>query len=323
MNIYTKGGDSGETSLYGGTRVSKDSLRVWCYGTVDEADGVLGVIHAHIKIPKIKNIVRAIQRKLFYLSTELAADENMQQTMAKRISAEDIAYLEGVIDEYARDYGKMTGFSVPGETVCSALFHVARTVVRRCERHVVALAKDEYVSQEVLKYINRLSDALFALGKMEVFEMFVKEVAGKVATAAGLKDKDGWFEERCTVLCRAAVAESEKLGIPISLAVVDEAGTLVYFHRMPGAILVSVGIAQNKAYTAASIGLATGELAKLAAPGESLFGINTADPKFVIFGGGFPLHYEGKLVGAFGISGASVAEDEQIGRAVLEAYEKL
>jgi uncharacterized protein GlcG (DUF336 family) len=158
---------------------------------------------------------------------------------------------------------------------------------------------------------------------MEVFEMFVKQVAGKVSSEAGLKDKDGWFEERCNILCRAAVAESEKLGVPISIAIVDESGTMVYFHRMPGAILVSVGIAQNKAYTAASIGLPTGELSELAAPGGSLFGINTADPRYVIFGGGFPLLQDGALVGAFGISGASVADDEQIGRAVLDAFEKL
>jgi ATP:cob(I)alamin adenosyltransferase len=321
MSIYTKGGDSGETSLYGGTRVSKDSLRVWCYGTVDEADGVLGAIHAYTDIPKIKKIVRAIQLKLFILNTELAANENKQKNLKERIGTEDIASLEDIIDEYSREFGKMTDFTLPGETVCSALFHVARAVVRRCERHVVALAKEEYVSPDVLKYINRLSDALFVLGKMEVFEVFVKQVANKVSTAIGLNNKDGWFEERCAILCRAAVSDGEKLGVPISFAIVDESGTMAYFYRMPGAILVSVGIAQNKAYTAASIGLATGELAKLAAPGGSLFGINTADPRFVIFGGGFPLFQDGKLVGAFGISGGSVAEDEQIGRAVLDAFE--
>jgi len=323
MNIYTKGGDSGETSLYGGTRISKDSLRVWCYGTVDEADGVLGVVHASTDIPKVKNIVRTIQRKLFVLNVELAADEDKQTDLKERITAEDITYLEGIIDEYTKDFGKMTGFSIPGETVCSAMLHVARTVIRRCERHVVALAKEEYVSKDVLKYINRLSDVLFVLGKMEVFEVFVKRVAGKVSSIAGLKDKDGWFEERCNILCRAAVSESEKLGVPISIAIVDESGALAYFHRMPGAILVSVGIAQNKAYTSASIGLPTGDLAKLAAPGGSLFGINTAEPRYVIFGGGFPLFQDGGLVGAFGISGASVEEDEQIGKAVLNAFENL
>jgi ATP:cob(I)alamin adenosyltransferase len=322
MNIYTKSGDSGETSLYGGTRITKDSLRVWCYGTVDEADGVLGVVHASTDVPKVKDIVRAIQRKLFVLNVELAADESKQKLLKECITEDDISYLEGIIDEYTNEFGKMTGFSIPGETVCSALLHVARTVIRRCERHVVALAKEEYVSKDVLKYINRLSDVLFVLGKIEVFEGFVKRVAGKISSVAGLKDKDGWFEERCSILCRAAISESEKLGVPISIAIVDESGTLAYFHRMPGAVLVSVGIAQNKAYTSASIGLPTSELSELASPGGSLFGINTADPKYVIFGGGFPLFQEGMLVGAFGISGASVEEDEQIGKAVLEAFEQ-
>ena len=132
-----------------------------------------------------------------------------------------------------------------------------------------------------------------------------------------------WSEEKLTLLCRAAESESNKLGLPICLAVVDDAGNLVYFYRQPGALLVSIGIAQNKAYTSAVMRMSTGELAKLTVPGESLFGINTAAPRLAIFGGGFPLLLEGNLVGAIGISGGSVEEDEQIGRAVLEAFNSI
>ena len=324
MNIYTKTGDSGETSLYGGSRVSKDSLRVWCYGTMDEADSVLGVIYAASAIEKIKNIVRTIQRKIFVLNAELAADKNGRKALKVRISEDDVSYLEELIDEYTRDFGRMKGFTIPGETVCSALFHVARTIVRRCERHVTALAKEEYVSPDVLKYINRLSDALYVIGKMEVFEMLVKQITDQVASKIGMKDNNPfWSEDNCAVLCRAAESESNKLGISISFALVDEAGTLVYFYRQPDAILACVGIAQNKAYTSAAMKMSTAEVGKLSTPGESLFGINTADPKLVIFGGGFPLFQNGKLVGAFGVSGGSVAQDEQIGKAVLEAFENI
>ena len=171
MDIYTKTGDGGETSLFGGSRVSKDSLRVWCYGTADEACAILGVAYAVAASPRIKEITRIIQRKFFTFNAELAADENGRERLKERIGSEDVAYLEGIIDEYTRDFGKMESFSIPGETMCSALLHVARTVVRRCERHIAALAREEYVSGDVMKYVNRLSDALFVLAEMEASEM--------------------------------------------------------------------------------------------------------------------------------------------------------
>ena len=321
MNIYTKTGDSGETSLFGGSRVAKDDLRIWCYGTSDEACSILGVIYAAVAVPRIKEIVRVIQQRIFTMNAELAADESCRESLKDRICKNDIDYLEEIIDDYTRVYGKMTGFSIPGDTVCSSLLHVARTVIRRCERHITTLAREEYVSADVLKYINRLSDALFVLARMEEFEMFVKRVADKVASAVGLNGKEGWFEEICTKLCKAAIKESKKLKVPISFAVVDESGILAYFHREPGAISVSIGIAQNKAYSAVALGMSTGDLAEHAAPSGSLFGINTVDPKLVIFGGGFPLILDGKVVGGIGVSGASVEDDEKIARAAIAVFE--
>ena len=319
MSIYTKTGDSGETSLYGGSRVSKDDLRVWCYGTVDEFNSILGVVYAALTIPKLRNIVREVQEKLFILGAELASDDKV--TLKARITAEDTAHLEKIIDSFTKDLDEFTEFTIPGETLCSALFHVARTVVRRCERHVIRLAEKEYVSPEVLKYINRLSDFLFVLAQMEVFEMFVKQVVDKVVTFAGIKTTGIWTEENCAALYRAAAAESAKIGISITFAIADESGTVIYFHSQPGAVLASVPIAQNKAYTSVAMRMPTGDLSKIAAPGGALFGINTADPKLVIFGGGFPLFKDGNLIGAIGISGGSVPEDEQIGKAVLAVFD--
>jgi len=163
---------------------------------------------------------------------------------------------------------------------------------------------------------------------MEVFEMFVKEVAEKVAEAAGAADaagaaggsvRDGWDYEKCEALYRAAAAESEKIGLPVCFAIADKSGALVYFYRQPGALLASIAIAINKAYTSAVLRMTTGDLAKAAGPGGELYGINTVDPKLVIFGGGFPIYSGGKLVCAIGISGGTIAQDEQIGRAVLAA----
>ena len=121
-------------------------------------------------------------------------------------------------------------------------------------------------------------------------------------------------------LARAAAEESAKIGIGFSLAVVDPAGVFAYFCRDPKAIQVSVGVAQNKAYTAAVMRAASGSLYDVAQPGGSLYGLNTADPRLVVFGGGFPLFIGADLVGAIGVSGGSVTEDEQVGKRVLAEF---
>jgi len=166
MKIYTRTGDTGETSLYGGTRISKDALRVRCYGSVDEANCALGVAAAHLdEDESVKEIVRHIQRKMFVVGAELASDEAGAEQLKERIAAEDIEYLEKLIDDLTEKQDRQKGFAMPGETVPSAFLHVARTMVRKTERHVVALAKEECVSNLVLQYLNRLSDALYVLAE--------------------------------------------------------------------------------------------------------------------------------------------------------------
>jgi ATP:cob(I)alamin adenosyltransferase len=325
MNVYTKKGDTGVTSLFGGTTVAKDDVRVWAYGTVDEANSVLGVIYASLAFADLKDVVRDIQRKLFIVGAGLASDDAGRQKLDGRVTEDDVVALERVIDGYTDDFGKVTGFSIPGETAVSALFHVARTVVRRAERHVVTLAGSADVDPIYQKYLNRLSDALFILAKKEVYATFVAKVAEKI----GGGDGSGGGSVSGTVmlgdplftrLARAAAEESATVGIAVSLAVVDSAGVLAYFCRDPKAIQVSVGVAQNKAYTAAVMKAESGGLADVAQPGGALYGLTTADPRLVVFGGGFPLFAGGELVGAIGVSGGSAAQDEQVGRRVVAEF---
>ncbi|MDR1067131.1 MAG: heme-binding protein [Clostridiales bacterium] len=129
-------------------------------------------------------------------------------------------------------------------------------------------------------------------------------------------------DELCDELSDAARDESEKIGIGVCLAIVDEKGVLLYFRRFKGSLVVSVGIAQNKAYTSAVMRKATGELAPDVISGGELFGINTADPRLAVFGGGFPLLAGGVMVGAIGVSGGSVGEDERIGNRVLTVFKR-
>jgi ATP:cob(I)alamin adenosyltransferase len=176
LSIFTKRGDAGKTSLYGGTEVFKDDTRVWCYGTVDEVNSTLGLIYASLEFDDLKSIVRDIQNKLFIVGAELASDDKQREKNNSVITEEDIRDLEKIIDAYTDTFGPINDFSIPGETKVSSLFHLARTIVRRAERHVVSLFRNEYVSPVLLKYLNRLSDALYILARMEVRLSFEEQV---------------------------------------------------------------------------------------------------------------------------------------------------
>ena len=328
-NIFTKRGDSGLTSLYGGTEVSKDDLRVWCYGTLDEANSALALAHASLEFDDLKSIVREIQNQLFSAGAELASDKNQRQKEGSRITDQDVSRLEGIITGYTEEFGKVTSFSLPGETPVSAALHLARTITRRAERHVVSLSRESYVSDSMLKYLNRLSDTLFVLAKIEVYRNFVRRVTDKLKelhsgenTLATPGNGLVFDANLCDRLRDAALKKSLDIGVNVSLSIADAGGNLVYFCRFNGAPLVSVGIAQNKAYTAVAMKQPTGNLYAEALPSGSLYGINTADPRLVIFGGGFPLFAGGALAGGIGISGASVPDDEQIGRCVVAEFER-
>lgn len=130
-------------------------------------------------------------------------------------------------------------------------------------------------------------------------------------------------EEICEQLAQTAKAKSEEIGVGVTLSIADTAGNLLFLQRFGDAILPSIEISQKKAYTAAVLRQPSGEFGKIAQVGESAFGINIADDKLVIFGGGFPLKKDGKTIGGIGVSGGSVAEDESVAFAVLEEFEKL
>ncbi|MDR1795719.1 MAG: heme-binding protein [Erysipelotrichaceae bacterium] len=130
-------------------------------------------------------------------------------------------------------------------------------------------------------------------------------------------------EKTIGVLASAARKKSEKIKVGVTLSIADEAGNLRFLQRFGDAILPSIEISQKKAYTAAVLRQPTAEFGKIAQVGESAFGINVTNDKLVIFGGGFPLFSDGKVIGGIGVSGGSVEQDESVCEAVLEAFAKL
>lgn len=167
MKLYTKTGDSGETSLYGGTRVSKAESRVVAYGDVDELNATLGLVLVKELDQDISTLVREIQRDLFAIGARLADPGDVVSNQSKKsaLSANDVVRLESEIDKYDSELTPLRKFLLPGGTPTAARLHFARAVCRRAERSIVALG-EKNVQAELLKYINRLSDLLFVLARV-------------------------------------------------------------------------------------------------------------------------------------------------------------
>jgi cob(I)alamin adenosyltransferase len=174
MKIYTRTGDDGTTALFAGGRVSKTHLRVEAYGTVDELNAVLGA--ARSLRPAGDAWLGQIQHQLFTLGADLATPQAATSSSVVRLDAAPVAWLEGLIDELTAALPPLTQFILPGGCPAAAQLHVARTVCRRAERLVVALAEHEPVSVHVVPYLNRLSDYLFTLARWENAQSGVSDV---------------------------------------------------------------------------------------------------------------------------------------------------
>src|SRR4051812_16695788 len=169
--IYTRGGDRGETSLGDGSRVAKHSLRVEAFGTVDEANAAIGLARLHVCQDNETDqgadaMLARVQNDLFDLGADLCTPEGGSRAAgALRILAAQVERLEGEIDAMNAALRPLDSFILPGGTPAAAHLHLARTVTRRAERLVCALAAAEPVNPEAIKYLNRLSDHLFVLGR--------------------------------------------------------------------------------------------------------------------------------------------------------------
>lgn len=161
--IYTKGGDKGQTSLYDNTRVFKDSTRVESYGTIDELNCTLGFAKNFIDDENIVDNLNALQKELFYVAGELATVE--KNKTIKRIEESDILRLEKLIDYYVSKSDNTPKFIIPGSSKASAALHISRTVCRRAERRIVTLNRIEEVNPFLIKYVNRLSDLIYAMAR--------------------------------------------------------------------------------------------------------------------------------------------------------------
>jgi cob(I)alamin adenosyltransferase len=171
--VYTRGGDSGETSLVGGQRIAKDAIRIESYGTVDELNAILGLARAANRDgagrkadrDRLDDVLGKVQNELFNLGSDLATLPQDRHPKQPVIEARHVTSLENTIDELNAGLPELRSFVLPGGGWVSAFLHQARTVCRRAERLVTTLARQEAVGKYALVYLNRLSDLLFVLGR--------------------------------------------------------------------------------------------------------------------------------------------------------------
>ena len=183
MKIYTKTGDNGTTALFGGTRVKKYNLRIESYGTVDELNSYIGLIKDQEISDNIKKTLLKIQNELFTLGAMLATPlekeilkNGKERLDIPKINEKSILFLEKDIDFMEQDLSQMTHFILPGGHQSVSFCHIARCVCRRAERLSVELNEEENINNDILKYLNRLSDYLFVLARKLSKDLSIEEI---------------------------------------------------------------------------------------------------------------------------------------------------
>lgn len=166
MKIYTKFGDSGETALYGGARVSKDTLQIEALGTVDELNAYIGYVQTLIDDTDLSDLLERIQNQLFSIGADLATPETHTKSADMRISDDFTIEMEKAIDTFSDELPPLTNFILPGGGIAGAVLHVTRAVCRRSERCVVRLTREVEVNPEIVRCLNRLSDLLFVMARV-------------------------------------------------------------------------------------------------------------------------------------------------------------
>ena len=164
MKIYTKTGDDGNTGLQGDFRIAKSHPRILAYGTVDEANAAIGVVLSNELDDDVSEVLSKLQNELFVLGSDLS-NQNLND-LKNRISLEMVENLEKTIDKFELELPPITNFILPGGNIAAAQIHQVRTIIRRAETLVVQLSDKDEINSNCIKYLNRLSDLMFVMGRI-------------------------------------------------------------------------------------------------------------------------------------------------------------
>ena len=335
MNIYTKNGDKGTTSLIHTKNVSKSDDRIQLVGTIDELTSHLGLVKSMLEDADTVRMLENIQGTLITVMAGVADPYNREY----KTSDDKIDALESEIDRMEALFQRPKKFILPGQCRLSAEMDIARTVARRAERALAAVSVKFGSDNGTKKYMNRLADYLYVLARYTDAQAAKNvEKPEKTAVSGGKeagsmeKNLNGAADEAVVqeVLRRMGIQgritldsakkligkieeEARRRGKNAVIAVCGPDGNPVAIHVMDGAFLVSFDVATKKAYTSVAVKMSTKELSALAQPGGTFYGVDKMDGgKIVIFAGGVPLKVGDTIIGGLGISGGTGEEDHSL-----------
>lgn len=331
MNIYTKTGDKGTTSLIHTKNISKSDDRINLVGTIDELTSHLGLIKNMLqecsgdeKKEKAVAVIEEVQAKLITVMAGVADPYKKDY----KIDNELTQTLESQIDQLESSFERPKEFILPGKSRLSAQIDIARTVARRAER-ALALVSVKFGADNGAKgLMNRLADYLYVLaryvdasgaenGAMETVE--AKAVEAKTSEAViqevlkriGLQGKITL--DQAKKLIEVIEEEAKRRGMKAVIAVCGPDGNPIAVHVMDGAFLVSFDVAVKKAYTSVAVKMSTMELNALAQPGGTFYGLDKMEGgNIIIFGGGIPIKVGDTIIGGLGVSGGTGEEDHSL-----------
>ena len=345
MSIYTKNGDKGTTNLVHTKNVSKSDDRIQLEGTIDELSSHIGVLKTMIEDGEILRFLEKIQENLIKIADGVADPYNRDY----KINDDKTELLEEEIDRLEELFDLPKESSLPGTCRLSAEIDVTRAVARRAERDLATVSVKFGSDTGSKKYMNRLADYLYVLARYEEAKNTVAH-AGEAEKMAGgsasvdTKTENSPISGTLDTVDEAVIqAVLRRMGMPnkITLAVAKKLiekieqeavrrgkkaviavcgpdGNPIAVHVMDGAFLVSFDVALKKAYTSVAVKMSTMELAKLAQPGGTFYGVDKMDGgKIVIFGGGVPLKSGDNIIGGLGISGGTGEEDHSLAEYAL------
>ncbi len=297
--LYTGVGDRGYTSTLSQKRVSKTDLIIELLGSLDELSAALGVAKVSTGDRKLSADIEIIQKKLIGVMGEVAGGQ-------RSVTDECPRAVEGMCDEYS---GKFDGFTISGENPVSAHLSLARTIARRAERSAVKANQLGRVHSELLVWLNRISDLLYAMSQYAA-----KDNAPKPETGAYAPNVMSLSLAK--ELSLAVEKYAETIGVKPVVAVVDAGGNLVLLHATDDSYIASRKIASDKAYTSVSLKMATITALK-ETRGGALDGL-TAGEGICLLGGGEPLKAGDTIIGAIGVSGGTAEQDTDLARFATE-----
>lgn len=290
--LYTGFGDGGYTQTAVSRHISKTDTVIELLGTIDEFTSQLGVAKAYTSDNVLEEDIENIQKKLVSVMGEIAGGK-------QSVTQECITVAENLCDKYSSE--AIGCFSLPGKNIVSAQLDVARTVIRRAERIAVKAAQSGKVKKNVIIYINRMSDVMYAMARYAE--------KNHQTLSQNKPEKNYMTLALAKEIAYAIETAAEQMKKNLVIAVTDSGANLVLLHSMDDAYIASCRIAQDKAYTAAALKMPT-HTALAESRGGTLDGLDVTDNnRLSLLGGGYPLVADGCIIGGVGVSGGTAEED--------------